>query len=249
MPTERVFAEALARAGIVAPLRFEERTPSTQAVAAEMAEAGAPEWTIVAARHQTAGRGRRGRSWRDRPGRSLLFSLVLRPVALPPSLAGVVSLLAGVAVAEAAGHVSSGDVACKWPNDVLLEGRKVAGILGEAAVEGRRLRHVVVGIGVNLEAPDGVDAAGLGDVDEVAFLESAVGRLRDGYAPESSSFAASTVARFVPLCATLGRDVEVETAGATVRGTAASIDPDGALVVLDEGRAVRVTLGDVEHVG
>lgn len=103
-----------------------------------------PEGTVVATDHQTAGRGRLGRVWEDVPGTSLLFSVLLRP-AVPADRLPELSILAAEAVAEAIRELTGLAATVKHPNDVLVEGRKVAGVLGEAS-EGR----VVVGIGVNV---------------------------------------------------------------------------------------------------
>ena len=120
-----------------APRVHHRRTDSTNARARELATAGAPHGTLVTAGEQTAGRGRQGRVWSAPPGRALLMSLVLRewPRLLP--------LAAALAVAEVAGEATT----IKWPNDVLLDGRKVAGIL----VEGRSQEGwMVLGIGLNV---------------------------------------------------------------------------------------------------
>ena len=127
---------ALADLGLEAPVRFDEVTGSTNATALEMAEAGAPEWTLVAAGHQTAGRGRLGRTWTDRAGAALMFSFVVRP-SLEPERAGLIPLLAGAAMAAAIRDVAGVDVRCKWPNDLLVGDSKVGGILVESS-GGRR---------------------------------------------------------------------------------------------------------------
>jgi hypothetical protein len=153
--SDHALSRALARAGLRAPVRFEEVTPSTQALALAMAADGAPEWTLVAAGHQTAGRGRLERTWHDRAGSSLLVSVVLRP-SLAPGDAGLLSLLAGAALAETIETVGDQRAVCKWPNDVLIGGRKAAGILAEAVLApgGDAFEYVVLGIGANLgEAP------------------------------------------------------------------------------------------------
>lgn len=126
----------LLRGRLGRPYRYLESCPSTQR------ELGPdePEGTVVAAGHQTAGRGRLGRVWEDEPGTSLLFSVLLRPE-MPPDRLPELSVAAARAVADAVGRGAT----VKEPNDVLLGGRKVAGVLGEAS-EGR----VVLGIGVNV---------------------------------------------------------------------------------------------------
>jgi BirA family biotin operon repressor/biotin-[acetyl-CoA-carboxylase] ligase len=237
---------ALAALGLEAPVRFEEVTGSTNATAVELAEAGAPEWTLVAAGHQIAGRGRMGRTWSDRPGAALMFSFVLRP-ALDPEAAGLIPLLAGASMAAAILSVVGLEVRCKWPNDLLLEGGKVGGILAESSVADGRLRSVVVGIGLNLEPPaDVATAAGLGHADAAALLSAFLRRFHDGYArlPEG------VVDDWTAVSATLGAEVEVaRLVGPPVRGRAISIDERGALVIRTASGTVTVTSGDVEHLG
>ena len=130
-----------------------ESTESTQSEVQRLAAAGAPEGTVVTARHQRAGRGRRGHEWWDAPNQSLLLSVLLRPAA-PPAAVPQLSLVGGLAVAEAL--ATAGVTArIRWPNDLLVDGRKVCGILAEASSEGPaagpgRLHHVILGIGINL---------------------------------------------------------------------------------------------------
>ena len=100
----------------------------------------------MAAGHQTGGRGRLGRTWSDEPGRALMFSVVLRPEPRPAGR-GLLTLLAGTAMVEACRDLGETAAACKWPNDVLVDGRKAAGILAESSVADGRFEHVVLGIG------------------------------------------------------------------------------------------------------
>jgi BirA family biotin operon repressor/biotin-[acetyl-CoA-carboxylase] ligase len=127
-----------------------DTTDSTQSEAQRLGAAGAPEGTVVTARHQRAGRGRRGHDWWDAPGQSLLVSVLLRPAG-PVTTAPQLSLLGGLAVAEALATVAAVPARIRWPNDLLVEGRKICGILAEAASDGAgRLHHVILGIGINL---------------------------------------------------------------------------------------------------
>jgi BirA family biotin operon repressor/biotin-[acetyl-CoA-carboxylase] ligase len=127
-----------------------DTTDSTQSEAQRLAAAGAPEGTVVTARHQRAGRGRRGHDWWDAPGQSLLVSVLLRPAG-PATEAPQLSLVGGLAVAEALATVAAVPARIRWPNDLLVDGRKVCGILAEASSDGDgRLHHVILGIGVNL---------------------------------------------------------------------------------------------------
>src|SRR5438093_3824474 len=132
--TDDDLLQVLAAITVTAPVRSAEVTPSTNATAVELAEAGDPEWTLVAAGHQTEGRGRLGRTWADVPGSSLLFSFVLRPD-LPPARVGLLSLLAGATMAQAIRATTGRRVACKWPNDLQLrDGSKVGGVLLESSI-------------------------------------------------------------------------------------------------------------------
>ena len=145
---------------------------STQTTAFDLAAEGAVDGTVVVADHQSAGRGRRGRTWTDAPGTSLLASILVRP-RVPPSLLGTFSIATGVAVAEALRRATGIEARLKWPNDVLAHGRKLAGILVESRIgaDGRAgvsephraslrppavdtgqaaLVTVIVGVGLNL---------------------------------------------------------------------------------------------------
>lgn len=217
---------------------------STQTVAFDLAARGAPDGSVVVADFQTAGRGRRGRSWQAAPGSALLLSLVLRPRLLPDALPAL-SLATAVAVAEAIRATAGADARLKWPNDVLVGERKVAGILLEARHEPDVV--VVAGIGINLR-PDAIPPAlaaratclGAG-VDREALLRAvlaAVDRWRrrleaEGFEPVR--------ARWLALSDAVGRRVERD----GVAGLVVGLDADGALLVEDAGGVQRVRAGEV----
>jgi BirA family transcriptional regulator, biotin operon repressor / biotin---[acetyl-CoA-carboxylase] ligase len=230
------------------------RVDSTQAVAFALAASGAADGTVVVADSQAAGRGRRGRPWVDEPGASLLASIVLRPRLEPARLPGL-SLAAGIAVAEALSRSAGLSPRLKWPNDVLVGGRKIAGILLESrttgAVDGGRVT-AVLGIGINLsqrmfpadlaQRATSVWLVSGRLVDRDALLSALLDALGEwrrrleyrGFAPVRT--------RWRALADTLGRTVTVD----GVSGVAVDIDVDGALLVNDtEGRRHRVVAGDV----
>jgi BirA family biotin operon repressor/biotin-[acetyl-CoA-carboxylase] ligase len=228
---------------------WQEVTGSTNATALEMAKAAAPEWSLAAAGHQTQGRGRQGRRWEDVGGRSLMFSLVLRP-ALAPADAGLVGLLAGAVMAQAATAASPLTVRCKWPNDLLAEGGKVGGILAESTVQERSLRFVVLGLGVNLEAPAHVEgAAGLGSgVEPMALLRTFLTAFRAAYRTDDAGFADDVVSRWTAVADTIGRRVEATAGdGRRVAGEAVSLDHRGGLVVRTADGSVTVSTGEIQH--
>lgn len=250
MLSEDALLRALERVGRRAPVRFDEVTPSTQATALAMAADGAPEWTLVVAGHQTHGRGRLGRTWVDRPGEALMCSIVLRP-ALEPDSAGLVALLAGSALAGATFEVADQRAACKWPNDLLVAGRKAGGILAESSVRGGRIEHVVLGLGVNLgEPPPELPEAGAVDVDAEDLLGAFLERFAAAYDPNAPGFAEAVVEGYREVCATLGRRVRATNVeGEVVEGEAVDVDVRGGLVVRTERGDDVVRFGEVEHLG
>lgn len=244
MLSEPILREAIEAAGLDAPIRFEERTRSTQDLAWSWAEDGAPEWSTVGAGHQTEGRGREGRTWLDDAGASLLVSIVLRPP-VGASL-GLLPLAAGAAAAAASTAAADRDVRCSWPNDLLLDGGKVGGLLAQSGMTSDGL-VVVLGIGINLSrAPREVDVptSSLGDVDAGALLAALLVHLRERY-PQLD--AREVLDDYAPRCETLGRRVRARVPEGSVEGVAVDLDDDGALVVEVDRRRVRVTSGEVER--
>jgi BirA family transcriptional regulator, biotin operon repressor / biotin---[acetyl-CoA-carboxylase] ligase len=226
-------------------------------MAAHMAEDGAPEGTVVVAAEQTAGRGRHGRRWSSPEGEGLYLSVILRPE-IPFSQLWQTAFVASLATAEAVGQVSGLVPRIKWPNDVLLNGRKVCGILTETRRHGDTgtRRPVIVGIGVNLNnsvfPPEIADKATsimleTGQPVSARQVEEALltcldrfyaAYLRDGFT--------SILAQWKTLDCTSGRRVSVVTGGGIVEGTAQEVDPNGDLIVLrDDGTTARVTAGEV----
>lgn len=240
-----MIGEAPARPRFGRPLvRLDEAT-STNDLARCLADAGVAEGAVVVAARQTRGRGRLGRPWASPPG-GLWCSVLLRPGGGPP---GLLSLAVGVAAAEAV-EAAGVPAALRWPNDVLVAGRKVAGVLLEAAGAA-----VVAGVGINvrvaLEALPAEAAAGATslhlhtrDVAPEAVLASLLGRLEHWYGQWTRDPAA-VVAAWSVRDALRGRPVRA--AGAEpVEGTAEGITADGALVVRGpDGRPRTVVAGDV----
>lgn len=218
------------------PRVHHRRTDSTNERARSLASAGAPHGTLVTALEQTSGRGRQGRAWSAPPGQALLCSLVIRE---PPRL---LPLMAGTAIASVVGH----DARIKWPNDVLLDGRKVAGILVEARPQER---WAVVGIGVNVavaleslpaELRERAGTLGLGgDAVEpwLARLLAELSRWLSTGEEQVLSFVRERDALF---------DRPVRWAGGS--GTGAGIDGDGRLVVATADGRVALEAGEV-HLG
>jgi BirA family biotin operon repressor/biotin-[acetyl-CoA-carboxylase] ligase len=227
---------------------------STNDEAKRLAEAGAPEWTLVLAEAQTAGRGRLGRRWLTAPGTALALSLVLRP-ALAAGHATRATLLAGVAVCEALEQVAGVPAALKWPNDLLLEGRKAGGILVETGLAGAKLDYVVVGIGLNVsQAPPPeavlfpatcVEGAAGRPVDRLTLLRGIVERLAARYAGLDGDYG-QLHADWLRRLAWVGERVVARSPEGDYHGLLAGADEDGALRVrLDGGEVRRIVVGEI----
>ncbi|MDT7573523.1 MAG: BirA family transcriptional regulator [Actinomycetota bacterium] len=219
-----------------------ERAGSTNAVVAHRAAAGEPAGLVVVAERQLSGRGRLDRSWVSPPRAGLTFSALLRPD-LPTTEWGWLPLLAGVAVARAVRAQSKLDAVLKWPNDVLIAGRKVAGLLAEGVAPG----GLVVGIGLNVtttreELPhDGATSLRLEDsatTDRDTLLRAILRELATVLGDVDAGRTA-----YRELCSTIGQAVRVELPATSVEGLAEGVDDDGRLSV----NGISYGAGDVVH--
>jgi len=227
---------------------------STQNAARALADAGAPEGTVVWAEHQTRGRGRLGRSWADEPGSALLISIILRPGS-PLSHFPQISLLTGVAVAEAIGEESGLPVTLVWPNDVFVHGRKAAGILAESFASGDSGPVIILGIGVNVNQmrfPDDLATRATSlaleaghPFDRERLLKILLERLEDWYRRWGAEGFAPVREAWRQGPGTLGQRVAVEEG---IGGIAVDVAEDGALVVrTDTGAVVRRVAGVIRE--
>ncbi|MBI3184287.1 MAG: biotin--[acetyl-CoA-carboxylase] ligase [Myxococcales bacterium] len=232
---------------------------STSETAKRLAVEGAFHGEVVIADQQTEGRGRRGRRWESPAGLNLYFSVVLRPE-LPPQRAPELTLLAAVAVAESL-RDSGVKAEIKWPNDLHVEGKKIGGILTELTADPDRVQHVILGIGVNLNAqerdfPDELRQSATSvflargqRVPRALFTAALWTRLEqwlDLYSEQGFGLVRDAWRK---LSSTLGREVLVKAERRELRGVAEDVDEAGALVVrLGDGTVERVLAGDVEQV-
>ncbi|MGZ4447246.1 MAG: biotin--[acetyl-CoA-carboxylase] ligase [Nocardioides sp.] len=213
---------------------------STNALVAERARAGEPHGLVVVAEEQTAGRGRLDRSWQSPPRAGLTFSVLLRP-ALEPHRLGWVPLWGGLAVARAVREQTGVEAVVKWPNDVQVDGRKLAGLLAESVAGA-----VVLGIGLNVttrreelpvETATSLQLEGATTTDRDTVLRAVLRAL-------AGALGDRDVASYREVCSTLGRQVRVELPGGeSVTGLAEAVDDDGRLVVDGTPYAA----GDVVH--
>ena len=254
-PPDALVRSLVDEPSVVSGVEWHPETPSTNALAAEAARRREPEVYAVLTDLQTAGRGRLGRSWQAPAGTSLLMSLLTRPPVATSDLP-LLSLLTGVALADAVRpHCPGATVELKWPNDLLVDGRKAAGILVERGPDDA----VIVGCGVNVDwrtAPRPDELSGASSLSEAAgvaidrwcllacFLKEFGGRYR-GWCGAPRHF----LDDYRALCATVGRQVRVtRRAAPALVGVATGIADDGALLVATASGTERVAAGDVEHV-
>jgi len=230
--------------------------PSTNTLAFSLAEDGVAEGTIVVAERQTAGRGRLGRKWHSPPKTGLWFSLVLRPPVLPSESPGI-SLVTALALAETIQKNLDLDASIKWPNDVLIDELKVAGILTEIAAELDKVRHVVVGAGINVnqhrkDFPPGIRNRATSLMLEVGEKVDRVGMLADflkNFEKLYVEFKRTGLKKHLPAIrkrsTLLGEQVRLKRGKKTIIARAVDIDTSGALLVKRKGESMRVSAGEV----
>lgn len=236
-----------------------QQVNSTNDVAYEMALHGAPEGTVVVAESQTRGRGRLSRSWVSPFGKNLYLSLILRP-SMPAAVAPVMTYAGALATAEAIEKTYSLHVELKWPNDVLVGGKKLAGLLNEVKAETDRLDFIVLGFGVNLNMdpetlpPDlwGKATSVMREVghrvSRIEFARSLLETIEGWYETFLVHGPARIIEKWESMASLRGRFLEVRSFGRVWRGVAEGLDQDGALVLRSrEGEAMRIVAGDLRE--
>jgi BirA family biotin operon repressor/biotin-[acetyl-CoA-carboxylase] ligase len=229
---------------VLGPVEVVPEVDSTNRVLLERAREGAAHGLVLVADHQTAGRGRLGRTWEAPPGSALLVSVLLRPHLAPTELFHL-TWAAGLAAVDAVATFGV-EARLKWPNDVLVEDRKLAGILAESTVTGSEIGAVVVGMGLNLRSI-GIPPTGVA-LDEVGRAGVARDELLSGWLTALEGWLdadrSALVESYNQRCATLGRPVRVERSEDQIEGVAVAVDEQGGLV-LEDGRSFHA--GDVVH--
>jgi BirA family biotin operon repressor/biotin-[acetyl-CoA-carboxylase] ligase len=239
-----------------AAVRIHDELPSTNTALVEEARNGAPEGIVLVADHQTAGRGRLGRTWSAEPGTALLVSVLLRPP-LPIDEIPLVLMAAGLAACDGVEAAAGFRPQLKWPNDLVVGDRKLAGLLSEAT--GGSEPAVILGLGLNVSAGAypaelageavSCDEVASAPVDRAAVLVGFLTGLESRYTSVLTGRRDATLAAYRADSATLGRRVRVElTAGPALEGEATRLADDGQLVVTDDaGSEHLVNVGDVKH--
>jgi BirA family biotin operon repressor/biotin-[acetyl-CoA-carboxylase] ligase len=226
---------------------------STNAVAKRLAAQGAAEGTLVVADEQTAGRGRLGRRWLAPRATSLLFSLIFRPPLEVARAAGV-TMICGLGVRQAITELTALPAQLKWPNDIMVHGRKAGGILTEVSTRVEHLEWVVVGIGLNVNLavsllPAEFEATSLlhelgRSTSRVQLLQQALLRIEQRYVRlQAGQWPAR---EWSTALETLGQRLQLSTAHGVVQGLAEAVADDGALLLrLNDGELLKVAVGDI----
>lgn len=234
-----------------------EQTDSTQTVARRLiADGDTPEGTLVIAEQQTAGRGRHGRPWHSPAGKGIWMSLVTYPK-IPPQYCSQLTLLAAVAVTRAIKKRHSIDVGIKWPNDLLINGKKICGILLESSIEGESVRYVIVGIGISAnirqedypedlrdKATSILNESGH-EVDRQLLICDTMHQFEQLYTIYQEQGFSPIKLLWESLSVSLDQTVRVQTHEGVIEGVAESVDDYGALVVRTPDGLVRVYSGEV----
>lgn len=237
------------------PIIYSESMTSTNIVLKQAAESGAVHGTVALCEEQTAGRGRRGRNWVSPKGQGLWVSLLLRPMLLP-GRAQLITFAAAIAMAEAVEKETGLDILIKWPNDLVLQGKKVCGILLELSGDVETIAYVVVGTGLNVGEkayPPELSASAVSlqevlgrKVERAPVLRSYLAAMEKHMDILSREGLPGILQAYERKSCTLQRAVRVSGGGEEFLGTAAGLDENGALLVkLEDGTIRHVLAGDV----
>jgi len=235
-----------------------EETDSTNARARQLGEEGAADGAVIIADRQSAGRGRLGRRWESPTGVNLYTSILLRPL-IPVQQAPQLTFLSAVAVAESLSQLYQLPARVKWPNDVLVNGRKIAGLLNEMNAETEQVHFVILGVGVNLnmtgeQFPEELNYPATSvfletgeKVDRVLFIRTFLEKLDGFYTEFIADGFVPIRRRWEALCELMNARVRIDQQQGALQGTVVGLDNDGALrLQLDDGRVERVLAGDVK---
>ena len=234
---------------------FYQEIDSTNTQAKRLAEEGAPHGSVVVAEVQTGGRGRRGRNWVSAGGSGIWFSLLLRPEILPDQ-ASMLTLVAAMAVTKAIRRVTSLDAMIKWPNDVVLEGKKVCGILTELSAQIDFVNHIIVGIGINVrrqEFPPELEKVATAleqerqlHVDRASLLEKVLEEFEFYYEKYLCTLDVSLFREeYQELLVNYGRQIQVLDPSGAYEGVARGINERGELLVACDRGLRAVNSGEV----
>ena len=240
---------------IAKKIHYFDYLSSTMDLAMQLGIQAAPNGTLVLAESQTKGRGRLGRSWASPKYKGIYLSLILRPK-ISPSASPVLTLLSAVSICEAIKNIVGLDAQIKWPNDVFIYNKKIAGILTEMNAEVDKVNFVVIGIGLNVnndkksliaQATSLKEQAGQ-SLSRVMLLQELLRRIEINYSLLEDKGAQAIIDKWRNFSLTLGKRVKVYCQDKHIEGQAVDVDKDGALLIRkDSGLMQKVFSGDVMH--
>ena len=228
---------------------------STMDLAMQLGMQEAPSGTLVLAESQTKGHGRLGRSWFSPKYKGIYLSLILRPPILPAA-SPILTLMSAVSICEAIKEITGLDVQIKWPNDILIRNKKLAGILTEMNAEMDKVNFVVIGIGLNVNndkksliaQSTSLKEQQAEEVSRIALLQELLRRIENNYLLLENKGSQVIVDKWRNFSLTLGKRVKVYYQNKHIEGQAIDIDQDGGLLIRrDSGVICKVTCGDVMH--
>ncbi|MCK9431235.1 MAG: biotin--[acetyl-CoA-carboxylase] ligase [Candidatus Omnitrophica bacterium] len=240
---------------IAKKIHYFDYLASTMDLAMQLGMQSAVNGTLVLAESQTKGRGRLGRNWFSPKYKGIYLSLILRPK-IPPSVSPVLTLLSAVSICEAVKKVGGLDAQIKWPNDIFINNKKIAGILTELNAEVDKVNFVVIGIGLNVNNDKSAliaQATSLKEqlgqpISRVGLLQELLRRIENNYSLFEDRGAKAIIDKCRSFSLTLGRRVKIYCQDKHIEGAAVDIDQDGALLIRkDSGLVQKVFSGDVMH--
>lgn len=231
---------------------------STNNCAKTVANVGAAEGIVVIAEEQTEGKGRLGRSWQANSGENLTFSLLLRPKVHAEAI-NLLPLLVAVAVAQAIERTTKLKVECKWPNDLLINKRKVAGILIEGSVRQNVVDYVVIGLGINvnqtqfprelLQKATSLKLESNQEIDRTKLFKEILVSLETSYKPSIVNGLQSIVPSWLERATMMNKPIVVSEQGNVITGTVKGLSKNGGLILQTDGTEKTLFAGDVTIVG
>lgn len=233
-----------------------DRVGSTNVIAHKYADKDEPEGTVILAERQTAGKGRLGRTWHSPAKRGIYLSMILRPQ-IAPTMAPGLSLIAALSIAKTLREYPGIKATIKWPNDVLFDGRKLAGVLTELAAEIDRIKYVIMGIGINANHDENDFPAELRDkasslkivakatVDRIKLTKLLLTFLEEHYQEYLSRGFKRLIKPIRSYSSVLGKSITFRQDGNAVTGKAVDIDMNGLLVVETDGKTLALGSGEI----
>lgn len=234
-----------------------DKTDSTNIQARKLAEQGVPQGSLVIAEDQTHGRGRKDRHWFSQPGKAIMMSMILRPD-LPPEKAPCLTLMTAVAMARTLSNLTDLEITIKWPNDILINKKKLAGISTGLSTDMDRVNYVIIGIGLNVGTLEEDFPTELDDIATSIFIEtgtmlSRVKIIKDFLFEFETCYNQLKTDGFPPILSQwkdfaniIGKKISIDLTDRNLSGTVLDIDPDGVLIVQDkDGVEHRILSGDI----